>query len=70
MLRMEEEGRRVKNLYKVAEVEDKDLDMEDEIEEDIVEIYDSRMIVVEPPLDDDIEEDFHAAFMGSVNQAF
>ena len=57
MLRMEEEGRRVKNLYKVAEVEDKDLDMEDEIQEDIVEIYDSRIIVVEPPLDDDIEED-------------
>ena len=56
MLRMEEEGRRVKNLYKVAEVEDKDSDTEEEIQEDIVEIYD-RMIVVEPPLEDDIDED-------------
>ena len=56
ILRLEEESRRVKNLYKVAEVDDKDADMEDEIQEDIVENYSRMIVVVEPPLDEDIEE--------------
>ena len=56
ILRLEEESRRVKNLYKVAEVDDKDADMEDEIQEDIVDNYSCRTVVVEPPLDEDIEE--------------
>ncbi len=56
LLRLEEESRRVKNLYKVAEADDKDMDIEDEIQEDIVENYSRTIIVVEPPLDEDIEE--------------
>ena len=56
ILRLEDESRRVKNLYKVAETEDKDVDMEDEIQEDIDENYPRMIVVVEPPLDDDIEE--------------
>ena len=56
ILRLEEESRRVKNLYKVAEVDDKDADMEDEIQEDIVENYSRMIVVVEPPLEEDIEE--------------
>ena len=56
ILRLEEESRRVKNLYKVAEVDDKDADMEDEIQEDIVENFSRMIVVVEPPLEEDIEE--------------
>ena len=56
ILRLEEESRRVKNLYKVAEADDKDADIEDEIQEDIVDNYSSMRVVVEPPLDEDIEE--------------
>ena len=56
LLRLEEESRRVKNLYKVAEADDKDMDIEDEIQEDIAENYSRTIIVVEPPLDEDIEE--------------
>ena len=56
ILRLEDDSRRVKNLYKVAEAEDKDVDMEDEIQEDIDENYPRMIVVVEPPLDDDIEE--------------
>ena len=56
ILRLEDDSRRVKNLYKVAEAEDKDVDMEDEIQEDIDDNYPRMIVVVEPPLDDDIEE--------------
>ena len=56
ILRLEEESRRVKNLYKVAEADDKDMDTEDEIQEDIVENNSKTIVVVEPPLDEDIEE--------------
>ena len=56
ILRLEEESRRVKNLYKVAEADDIDADIEDEIQEDIVDNYSSMTVVVEPPLDEDIEE--------------
>ena len=56
ILRLEDDSRRVKNLYKVAEAEDKDVDMEDEIQEDIDDSYPRMIVVVEPPLDDDIEE--------------
>ena len=56
ILRLEDESRRVKNLYKVAEAEDNHVDMEDEIQEDIDENYPRMIVVVEPPLDDDIEE--------------
>ena len=55
MLRLEEESRRVKNLYKVAEEEDEgnEENMEEVIPEDIVESYSRE---VDPPMDDDIEE--------------
>ena len=56
ILRLEEESRKVKNLYKVTEVEDKDAEIEDEIQEDIVDNYSRMIVVVEPPLDEDIEE--------------
>ena len=56
ILRLEEESRKVKNLYKVTEVEDKDAETEDEIQEDIVDNYSRMIVVVEPPLDEDIEE--------------
>ena len=55
MLRLEEESRRVKNLYKVSEEEDEgnEENMEEVIPEDIVESYSRE---VDPPMDDDIEE--------------
>ena len=55
ILRLEEESRRVKNLYKVAEEEDEgnEENMEEVIPEDIVESYSRE---VDPPMDDDIEE--------------
>ena len=55
MLRLEEESRRVKNLYKVAEEEDEgnEENMDEVIPEDIVESYSRE---VDPPMDDDIEE--------------
>ena len=56
ILRLEEESRKGKNLYKVTEVEDKDAEIEDEIQEDIVDNYSRMIVVVEPPLDEDIEE--------------
>ena len=55
LLRLEEESRRVKNLYKVSEEEDEgnEENMEEVIPEDIVESYSRE---VDPPMDDDIEE--------------